>query len=179
MAALPKKEIHKMSKKWYTRTKRWASICTIAVALLLIMATAHAGSNTKSQKIRLGDPIKQMNIARDPNGSSITATIPAKSIDDYLKSQGLSETTITVQTIEEWVTAPDGSSHRRLTFIFGPSGCYFTDPFELQLKKDYISADCWLFDEKGEAVEATSKGNGSMLTFYIPHFSKYSYDQYY
>ena len=165
-----------MLKQFYT-PMRWTAI--IFLILVVMVNVLWAVNNVKTQRIRLGDPIKQMNIARDANGSSITATIRAQSVDNYLREKGLKEAIITVKTVEEWVTNPDGSSHRRLTFTFGPSGCYFTTPFELELKQDYVTDDCWLFDEKGESIPATRRGNGSILTFYIPHFSYYTYDQYY
>jgi len=35
-----------------------------------------------------------------------------------------------------------------------------------------------LYDENGEAIEATVEGNTKEIRFYIPHFSSYYYDGY-
>ena len=35
-----------------------------------------------------------------------------------------------------------------------------------------------IYDESGEVIENWSQPSGKMTTFYIPHFSRYSYDMY-
>lgn len=69
-----------------------------------------------------------------------------------------------------------------LLFIFGPSGAYFDPPLELTLRKDYFNDSAILVNELGEALEYTVKSGKAKgvryTTFYIPHFSSYSYDFY-
>ena len=65
-----------------------------------------------------------------------------------------------------------------IDFIFGPSGAFFLPELELELGESYINGNHALFSEEGEALEYRLKKNGKSITFYIPHFSSYSYDQY-
>ena len=89
---------------------------------------------------------------------------------------------ITADLSEEWIDTGDGSGYYRLDFTFGPSGTYFTpNNLEVELKGKYVSdsTNVVMYDEYGEALPATRKGQSDRITFYIPHFSSYYYDGYY
>ena len=112
-------------------------------------------------------------------GGSITITrdvvvkIPAGALNAYLAEKGVDVVEITVEMID----FGDG-----LLFIFGPSGAYFDPPLELTLKGDYFDDSAILVDELGEALEfKVQKGKVKSvpyITYYVPHFSRYSYDFY-
>ena len=101
-------------------------------------------------------------------------------VDAYMDEQGVDSVEITADLLEEYVQGADGSGYWRLTFVFGPSGCFFTDPLRLELSGKYVSegAEVWLFDEYGEALDGFSYAAGKKVIFEIDHFSRYSYDNY-
>ena len=107
--------------------------------------------------------------------------IPRKSLDDYMTDQGINEVTITADLTEEWVAPVTGEGYYRLNFTFGPSGAFFTpDKLEVELIGDYNagSTQTLMYDENGEALEASGTGNADKVTYYVPHFSSYYYDDY-
>ena len=127
----------------------------------------HSGGNLVLVKVQGMDRIK--------------LTVPNGSLDDYLAEQGISDVEITADLEEEWVDTGGGTGYYRLTFTFGPSGAYFTpNELELELKGAYASddTDVMMYDEIGEALPWTRNGQSDKITFYIPHFSEYSYDYY-
>jgi len=153
----------------------------LSFALIVAISIAWGGNKSKVRRktVYKGGDTTHINIDSSPKGGSIRATIIGGSVDDYMTEQGISEVQITVETIEEWVDDGGGNSHRRFTFIFGPTGCYFTpNPLELKLKGSFITDDVAMYGENGEAVEYTWQGGDNHLTFYIDHFSSYSYDHY-
>ncbi|MCZ6679862.1 MAG: hypothetical protein O7E52_21730 [Candidatus Poribacteria bacterium] len=104
-------------------------------------------------------------------GKSCHAVILPGAISQYLDEQGLDAVEITVEMIEV-----DGA----LVFTFGPSGAHFDPPLQLVLSGDYLNDndEMLLFNEYGEALEYESFFDGRVLTFKIPHFSSYYYDNY-
>lgn len=110
----------------------------------------------------------------------IKATVDSGALDNYLLEQGVDEVGLAILLAEELVEQPDGSSYYRLEFTFWPSGAYFETPLEIQLRGKYVSesTDVQMYDEYGEVLESTSNGNGSVVTYYVPHFSSYYYDSY-
>ncbi len=101
-------------------------------------------------------------------------------LDNYLIEQGLEEVLLWVYLEEEWIDTGDGSGYYQLNFTFGPSGAYFEEPLEIEIRGKYVSEnnEVQMYDENGEILEFTSNGNGSVVTYDIPHFSEYYYDDY-
>ena len=71
-------------------------------------------------------------------------------------------------------------THYHLNFTFGPSGAYFAPPLQLTIAGKYVKTGChvWLYDENGEALEGKRYDSSNRITFEIPHFSSYYYDDY-
>ena len=48
------------------------------------------------------------------------------------------------------------------------------------MRGKYVSErnEVQMYNEYGEILESTSNGNGSVITYYVPHFSSYYYDGY-
>jgi hypothetical protein len=65
-----------------------------------------------------------------------------------------------------------------MLFVFGPTGVFFEPALQLSITGGYVVDDMMLVDESGESLEHTVKRNGQILTFHIPHFSSYYYDDY-
>ncbi len=111
----------------------------------------------------------------------IWCMVKKNALDDYLVEQNLSSVTLTCDLVEEWVECDDGP-HYHLSFEFGPSGAFFRSdrPLEVRIEGKYVSTGChvWLYGEDGEALESTSSSKGNMITFYVPHFSSYYYEEY-
>lgn len=101
-------------------------------------------------------------------------------VDAYMDEQGVDQVEITADMLEEWVQRDDGSGFWRLSFVFGPSGCFFEPPLRLEFSGKYVSdiTEVWLYDEIGEALESFNYASGKKIIFEIPHFSRYSYDMY-
>ena len=165
-----------MNRTFFTPIK---SAVIFSLVLVLALSVAWGGKNRVRKKtVYKGGDTTHINIDRDPKGGRIRATIIGCSADDYMTEQAISEVQITVETIEEWVDDGGGNSHRRFTFIFGPSGTYFNLPLELTLKGEFVTDDVWLYGEDGEAIEYQWQGGDNFITFFINHFSSYSYDLY-
>ena len=97
--------------------------------------------------------------------------IKNKSVDDYLDEMGLDSVEIICDMYYGW----DGS----IWFVFGPSGTFFTpDYLELTIKGGYLEHEMLLIGEDGEFLEYDFDEKQMKLTFYIPHFSMYYYDDY-
>jgi len=97
--------------------------------------------------------------------------IKSKSVDDYLKEMGIKSVEITVEMYYGW--------DREIWFVFGPSGTFFTPKeLELTILGGYIEEDMLLLGEDGEFLEYTVDKKQQSLTFFIPHFSSYSYEDY-
>ena len=97
--------------------------------------------------------------------------IKNKSVDDYLDEMILDSVEIICDMFYGW----DGS----IWFVFGPSGTFFTpDELELTIKGGYLVNDMLLIGEDGEFLEYTFNDHQTKLTFYIPHFSCYYYEDY-
>ena len=97
--------------------------------------------------------------------------IKNKSVDDYLDAMGMESVEITVEMYYGW----DGS----IWFVFGPSGTFFTpDKLELTILGGYLEEDMLLLGEDGEFLEYNINKKQQSLTFFIPHFSSYYYDNY-
>ena len=154
-----------MSKTVYT-TIRWVAIICLVLAFALSAAWATTYYTSKN--------IDGMGGAIVIN-SNAKVSIPEGALTNYLKEQNQDAVEITVE-MEEIYDAKGQLT--TLMFTFGPSGAYFDPPLELRLKGNYMLADHLLFDENGEALEYTTQGNVNLMTFYLPHFSKYSYDDY-
>ena len=154
-----------MPKTIYTAIRSIAIVCLIlAFALSVAWATTYYTSKN----------IDGMGGAIVIN-SNAKVSIPEGALTGYLKEQNQDSVEITVEMNEMY----DNQGHlSALVFTFGPSGVYFDPPLELRLKRYYMLANYLLFDENGEALEYTTQGNGNLITFYVPHFSKYSYDDY-
>ncbi len=103
--------------------------------------------------------------------SEASAKIYEDALKPYFQEQGINSVEIKVELYYGW----DAS----LLFVFSPSGAYFNPNLELTIAGGYIAENMTLLGEDGEALECTVKKKGNALTFYIPHFSKYSYDHYY
>ena len=110
----------------------------------------------------------------------VTAEIPPGALDVYMNEKGIKSVEITVDMTEERVYRDDGSSYYRLEFHFGPSGAYFNPPLQLKLMGKYVNqgSEVWLYDENGERLEGTRYDLLDRIIFEIPHFSRYSYDDY-
>ena len=146
------------------------SIQSVAILCLVLGLIFSAVSATYYDSKTIGE-----------NGGTITInsdakiTIPKHALSDYLDKQGISSVEITVEMVEVY----DGEGNLdTLVFTFGPDGCTFAPELELRLKGDYLLPNYVLMSEEGEALEYTTQGNGNLITFYIPHFSRYSYDMY-
>ena len=100
----------------------------------------------------------------------ITVDIEPGSLDVYLNEEGVDEVEITVDTVD--------FENGDLEFAFGPSGAHFTPSLRLTISGPYLEEDLTLLDENGEALEYTVSHSGNSMTFYIPHFSSYYYDDY-
>lgn len=100
----------------------------------------------------------------------VFVTIHSDSLTDYMLEQNLNAVTISVEMFQ----LMDDS----LVFVFSPSGAYFNPSLELTLKKEFVQKDSMLFDEYGEALEYTTEKRGRTQTYFIPHFSRYTYDIY-
>lgn len=144
----------------------------------LVTGSLFAGANVKRKTVRKGDGTTNINAARDSQGSSAVVTIWGNSVDTYMDEQGVDQVTISVETIEQWIEDANGNLVPDLTFIFGPHGCFFTEPLELKLKGNYVTDNVMLYGEDGEPVEYIRRGNSNQVVFLIPHFSRYAYDQY-
>ncbi len=102
-------------------------------------------------------------------------------LDAYMEEQGIDEMAIIVDLVEQWVETGGENGYYKLDFTFGPSGAYFTPrDLVLELSGKYVSSgvEVRLLDEYGEELPSTSKGGGSHISYYIPHFSSYSYEGY-
>jgi len=102
-------------------------------------------------------------------------------LDAYMEEQEIGEMTITVNLVEQWVDTGGQNGYYKLDFTFGPSGAYFTPrDLVLELSGKYAAKDAnvKLYDKNGEELPSTVKGGGSHISYYIPHFSSYSYEEY-
>ena len=109
---------------------------------------------------------------------TISISVVAKALDAYMAEKGIDRVTITVSLLLEEVTLSDGSSFYRLDFVFGPSGAFFEPELQLILSGKFTQSNASLYDENGEALEGSMRTEAGRSTFFIPHFSSYSYDQY-
>ena len=157
---------------------------TAVMALVLVFALSaawaayYSGSVTVKTK---GRSVDKSFLLVDNGADRVEVTIRKDSLDAYMAEQGINSVNITADLNEEWVDTGGGSGYYRLTFVFGPSGAYFTpDELEVKLQGKYVSGNTAvaMYSEDGEALESTSSGNWASITFYVPHFSSYSYDHY-
>ena len=154
----------------FTKTRYFSMQSAIIASLILVLSLGVVWAATYSNSKVI-----------DENGGVIVinsdakVTIPNGALGDYLNEEGIGSVEITVEMVE----INDGEGNlEALEFTFGPSGASFDPPLELRLKGDYVLADHRFFDESGEALEYTTQGDGNLITFYISHFSSYSYDFY-
>jgi hypothetical protein len=97
--------------------------------------------------------------------------IKNKSVDDYLDKMEIDSVEITVEMYYGW----DGS----IWFVFGPSGTFFTpNELELTIAGGYLEKDMILLGEDGEFLEYKINKKQNSLTFFVPHFSNYYYEEY-
>ena len=110
----------------------------------------------------------------------IKVAVQNGALDNYLIEQGLEEVFLWVYLEETWIDTGGGEGYYQLDFTFGPSGAYFEEPLEIEMRGKYVSGNnaVQMYDENGEILESTSNGNGSVITYYVPHFSSYSYEEY-
>ena len=110
----------------------------------------------------------------------IKIDVPNGALDNYLIEEGLEEVYLWVYLEEDWIDTGNGSGYYQLHFTFGPSGAYFQQPLEIEMRGKYVSEnnDVQMYDEFGELLESTSNGNGSVVTYYVDHFSSHYYDGY-
>ena len=76
----------------------------------------------------------------------------------------------------------NGEGYYRLDFTFGPSGAHFDPPLELEFKGSYFTdiSEVTLYGEDEEELPYDLHPGGNKMTYFIPHFSSYTYDvQYY
>ena len=166
-----------MATKFNTATK-----VTAVLSLVLFVAVSAAWavdyySNSQVIFYNAGGWFHLVNSGQD----KIKVTIPGGVLNDYMDDQGVNEVEITADVEEQWIDTGGGNGYYQLTFVFGPSGAYFTPrELELELRGKYVSGDTTveLYDENGEVLEFTTNGNGSRITYYILHFSSYYYDDY-
>ena len=119
-------------------------------------------------------------VVKDGGQDKVEVTAKKYTLEPYMDEQGVDEVTVTVDATVGWVDDDQGG-HYQMDFTFGPSGAFFDPkPLELTLKGKYHSdnTDVWLFDENGEALDGERKNKNDHTTFYIPHFSSYTYDEY-
>lgn len=153
------------TQKRYTSIPATATVCLVfALALSVAWAATYSTSKVIGEN---GGVIVLNNDAK--------VTIPNGALADYLDEEGIDSVEISVTMVE--INDDDGNLEA-LEFTFGPSGCTFTPELELRLKGDYVLPDHLLLNEEGEALEYSTQGNGNLATFYISHFSSYSYDDY-
>ncbi len=90
-------------------------------------------------------------------------------LDNYLIEQGLQQAVLWVYLEETWIDTGGGNGYYQLDFTFGPSGAYFEEPLEIEMRGKYVceNNEVQMYDEYGEIVESTSNGNGSVITYYI------------
>ena len=100
----------------------------------------------------------------------VCVTIRGGALTNYMLMNNLSAVTINVEVFR---LSPDS-----ILFVFGPSGAYFEPKLELTLKRQYMLPNFMLYDENGEALEFEVRRKKDAITFFIPHFSSYSYDLY-
>jgi len=101
------------------------------------------------------------------------------SIDNYLIEQGFQEVLLWVHLQEDWVDTGDGSGYYQLHFTFGPSGAYFQEPLEIQMRGKYVSKnnEVQMYDEYGEILESTSNGMTTSLAIATTTMTTNSYNR--
>ena len=150
-----------------------------SLVLILAVSIAFAANYYgTSFVVKKGKGHKTEYLVRDGK-DKIGVMVKSQSLDAYMEEQAISSVNITVDLVEQWVETDTGG-HYRLEFTFGPSGAFFIYPLELYLIGKYSSPDTstLIYDENGEMIENWSQSSGQITTFYIPHFSSYSYDFY-
>ena len=154
-------------------------IALVCVALMLMLSSAWAiQTYYNSVTIKKQKGFAQFQII----GWEVFGEVRWGALDAYMNEQGVTSVKITVEATEELVQRDDGTSYYRLSFVFGPTGCYFDPPLELNIDGKYVAPDTEvrLYDANGELIPGErSFLYDDQMTFYIPHFSYYSYDQYY
>lgn len=154
-----------MVKKFYTSIRFTA---TISLVLVFALSAVWATTYYKSKVIDEGG-------GSIPIHADAKLEIPNGALSAYLDEQGVDSVELTIELVEIY----DGAGNLdRLEFTFSPSNAEFDPPVELRLKGDYLDPTKILVDENGEALEYTTQGSGNSVTFYLPHFSSYSYDDY-
>ena len=110
----------------------------------------------------------------------IKVAVRKGALDGYLIEKGREKVLLKILLKEEWIDTSDGSGYYQLHFTFGPNGAYFEEPLKIEMRGKYVSEnnEVQMYDEYGEILESTSNGNGSVITYYIHHFSSYIYDDY-
>lgn len=153
---------------------------TVAVGLVLVFGLAMAWANhySASKVIKKRGKGQFFIVNNGPN--KIQVAIQKGALDSYLQEQGQSTVNITAELDETWIDLDNGDGYYRLDFTFGPSGAYFDPPLELEFQGAYFTevSDVTLYDEDGEQLPSDPHPGGNKMTYYIPHFSSYSYDHY-
>ena len=154
---------------------------TVIIALILVsgLLTAWAMDHDNTSFVVKRGGKGQFFIVNDgPN--QIKATIEKGALDDYLQQQSQSAVKIAAELEQAWVDKGNGDGYYRLDFTFQPSGAYFHPPLELQLSGIYFTqvVDARLYDEDVKPLPSDRHPDGNKITYYIPHFSRYSYDHY-
>ena len=151
-------------------------VCLVALAFSAAWATqtyyaSKIAEETKEYKFTV--------VNENQPKRKIEVQIPKGAIGAYLDEENLEEVEITVKVEEELVSCEE-DTHYHLKITFGPSGAFFVPELELTLTGDYVDTGCdvWLFDENGEALPGTSSKSGKKITFFVPHFSEYDFDDY-
>jgi hypothetical protein len=155
---------------------------TAILSLVLVFALSIAWATTKHYSSSVVVPKgRALGLTIVPHGRDrINLYSQRGAIDDYMNEQGVNSVEITAELQEVLVDDGNGNSHYELTFTFGPSGAYFNPPIQLDIRGKYVSDATMveLYDENGEAISGTRSNGGSKITFEIPHFSSYYYDDY-
>jgi len=154
---------------------------TVIIALILVVGllTAWAVSHDNTSCVVKKGGSGQFFIVND-GSNQIKVTVEKGALDDYLQRQRQSAVKITAQLEQAWVYKGNGDGYYRLDFTFQPSSAYFHPPLELQLSGIYFTqvVDAMLYDEDVKPVASYPHPDGNKITYYIPHFSSYSYDHY-
>ena len=154
---------------------------TVIIALILVVGllTARAVSHDNTRAVVKKGGSGQFFIVNDgPN--QIKVTVEKGALDDYLQLSRQSAVKITTELKQAWVDKGNGDGYYRLDFTFQPSGAYFHPPLELQLSGIYFTqvVNATLYDEEVKPLLSSRHPDGNQITYYIPHFSSYSYDHY-
>jgi hypothetical protein len=158
---------------------RFTAIISLVLVVALCSAWATINYYSISRTVDFGAGGSFANIIHQGQ-NRVKVSVAAGALDTYMIEQGVNQVVYTVDLEEEWIDTGNGTGYYRLDFTFGPSGAHFEPPLEIQLSGKYVSANnaVAMYDENGELLETTSNGNGSKITYFVPHFSSYYYDDY-